>query len=269
MNVEMAMLHALEAPPLLAAAASTCSSCNLIARCLCSQLNANELRRFEQLLTRNHRVPRNAALYRTEEASDKLYVVRYGTFKTVGIDSLGERYVNGFKMAGDLMGLDVIATGSHRFSAFALEDSEVCEISRAKLDDAMACLPTLLQNFHRIMSSEIVDGLVDAATRANMRADRRFATFLLALSARYAALGYSPKAFHLRMSRGDIGSYLGITVESLSRMIAKFKQSGWTSISRRTVEISDLAALEAFSRGENEHLFSARRIEYDTIWSEP
>ncbi|MES2152847.1 MAG: cyclic nucleotide-binding domain-containing protein [Pseudomonadota bacterium] len=236
-----------DAPP-----APSCNACNVRKSCLADSLDADQTSRFEQLITVRRRVVRQEVLVSVDEPGASLFAVRVGQFKTVGMDQLGQLRVTGFHMPGDLIGLDALANGRHRFSAVALEDSEVCEIPFARLNQAMAELPDLMKNFHRRMSADIAGAVDGGMVLANLRADRRFAVFLLHLSKRYAALGYSPHEYQLRMSRMDIGSYLGINVESLSRMIANFRKKGWVDVSLRKVEIFQMPAIAHFSRGGDE-----------------
>jgi CRP/FNR family transcriptional regulator len=152
-------------------------------------------------------------------------------------------------MAGELLGMDAISGDRYRCDAVALEDSEVCEIPFANLQELFGQLPTLLRHFHRIMSSEITREQNVMLLLGNMRAEQRFAVFLVNKSARYAARGYSPTSFQLRMSREDIGNYLGLTIESISRLLSRFKKMGLLTIAKREVTLLDLARLKAMAAG--------------------
>ena len=128
-------------------------------------------------------------------------------------------------------------------------DSEVCEIPFSQLKELFGNMPTLLHQFLRLMSNEILQE-EDAMLRlGNMRAEQRFAAFLVDLGSRYAARGYSFRRFELRMSREDIANYLGLSIESISRLLSKFKQQDWLRVHSRELELLDLASLDALATG--------------------
>lgn len=229
------------------AATSACMDCKGRKACLAGGLDGDELVDFEQLITLRRRVARREVLVRVNEPATKLYAVHFGQFKATAIDHRGQHYVAGFHMSGDLIGVDAFAGGRHRLGAVALEDSEVCEIPIEHLSKALTLHPALASVFLSRMSANIFRAIEGGQFLASLRSDRRFARFLCQLSERHGAMGYSPYVFHLRMARADIGSYLGISVENLSRMIAKFRQHGLVNMNLRRVEILDLNALVEFS----------------------
>ena len=195
---------------------------------------------------RDHRpapqVARDERLYRMGDPFSNLYAVRFGHFKTYQVNAAGEQQITGFQMAGELLGMDAISGDRHHCDAVALEDSEVCEIPFARLEELFGQMPTLLHHFHRIMSQEITREQNVMLLLGNMRAEQRFAVFLVNLSARYAARGYSSTSFQLRMSREDIGNYLGLTIESISRLLSRFKKQGLLEVGKREVNCSTCAA---------------------------
>jgi CRP/FNR family transcriptional regulator len=152
-------------------------------------------------------------------------------------------------MAGELLGMDAISGDRHQCDAVALEDSEVCEIPFADLENLFGHVPALLRHFHRIMSQEITREQNVMLLLGNMRADQRFAVFLINLSARYATRGYSSTSFQLRMSREDIGNYLGLTIESVSRLLSRFKKQGLLAVDKREVTLLQPALLKAMAAG--------------------
>lgn len=222
---------------------SGCGMCSAKKTCLSRLFMDADVRCFEDLLVGQRRVARHVSLFQTHDYLSKLYAVRFGQFKLMKPDGMGGYSVSQFYMTGDLMGLDAIATGSHAFTLTALEDSEVCEISYASMMKIMAAEPLVLRRFLQSMSGALNDQAdhLSALSRPNL--DERFATFLLQLGARYKRLGYSSTSFRLGMTRGDIGSYLGTTMESVSRLIARFNADQSVSISGRLVEIHDRAYL--------------------------
>jgi CRP/FNR family transcriptional regulator, anaerobic regulatory protein len=152
-------------------------------------------------------------------------------------------------MAGELLGMDAISAEKHHCDAIALEDSEVCDIPFHRLEELFGQVPTLLHHFHRIMSQEIMREQNVMLLLGNMRAEQRFAAFLVNLSSRYAARGYSATDFQLRMSREDIGNYLGLTIESISRLLSRFKKLGWLKVDKREVQLLDPLKLKAIAAG--------------------
>ena len=145
--------------------------------------------------------------------------------------------------------MDAISTDRHHCDAVALEDSEVCEIPFARLEELFGTIPTLLHHFHRMMSQEITREQNVMLLLGNMRAEQRFAAFLVNLSSRYAARGYSSTNFQLRMSREEIGNYLGLTIESISRLLSRFKKQSLLRVSNREIEILEPVSLKAIAAG--------------------
>ncbi len=226
-----------------------CSVCSLKPLCLPNGLGEAELGQLDKLVVRRRRIERDEDLYRMGENFRNLYVVRFGHFKTYQLNSHGEQQIAGLQMSGDLLGMDAISSGSYSCGAVALEDSEVCEIPYVKLEEMLEQMPQLMRQFHRLMSQEIAREQHMMLFLGNMRAEQRFAVFLLGLSARYAARGYAAGRFQLRMSREDIGNYLSLTIESISRLMTAFRKKGWIDVANREVEILDFDSLKALSLG--------------------
>jgi CRP/FNR family transcriptional regulator len=178
-----------------------------------------------------------------------LYAIRIGHFKTQCVSIGGAQQITGFQMPGELLGMDAISTGHHHCDAVALEDSEVCEIPFARLEELFAEIPALLRHFHRLMSQEITREQNVMMLLGNMRAEQRLAVFFINLASRYAARGYSSRSFQLRMMREEIGNYLGLTIESISRLLSKYKKAGYVRVSNREIEILDHASLKAIAAG--------------------
>jgi CRP/FNR family transcriptional regulator len=226
-----------------------CQQCSMHQLCLPMGLEAADIDRLDKIIGRRRRIARDERLYGMGEPFGSLYAVRFGHFKTYQVNAAGEAQITGFQMAGELLGMDAIGAGRHQCDAVALEDSEVCEIPFADLEDLFGKVPALLRHFHRIMSREITREQNVMLLLGNMRAEQRFAVFLVNLSARYAARGYSPTSFQLRMSREDIGNYLGLTIESISRLLSRFKKMGLVHVDRREVTLLEPARLKAMAAG--------------------
>ena len=228
---------------------ASCANCSMHQLCLPMGLDDGELNRLDQIIGLRRRIARDERLYQMDEPFRNLYAIRFGHFKTYQVNAGGEQQITGFQMAGELLGMDAISGDRHHCDAVALEDSEVCEIPFTRLEDLFGQVPTLLRHFHRIMSLEITREQNVMLLLGNMRAEQRFAVFLTNLSSRYAARGYSPTSFQLRMSREDIGNYLGLTIESISRLLSRFKKQGWLKVDKREVTLLDPAMLKAMAAG--------------------
>lgn len=237
-------------PPLnLGALKASCAGCSMHQLCLPMGLDDADINRLDQIIGRRRRILRNENLYRTADTFSNLYAIRFGHLKTYQITLDGEEKITGFQMAGELLGMDAISTERHHCDAVALEDSEVCEIPFSRLEELFSHIPALLHHFHRIMSQEITREQNAMLLLGNMRAEQRFAAFLVNLSSRYAVRGYSATSFQLRMSREDIGSYLGLTIESISRLLSRFKKQGLLKVDKREVQILDPVVLKALAAG--------------------
>ncbi|MES2025216.1 MAG: fumarate/nitrate reduction transcriptional regulator Fnr [Pseudomonadota bacterium] len=228
---------------------ASCSTCSMHQLCLPMGLGENDMERLDQIIGRRRKVSRDEYLYRMGDPFVNLYAVRVGHFKTCQINAGGEQQITGFQMTGELLGMDAISTDLHHCDAIALEDSEVCEIPFPRLEELFSTMPTLLRHFHRMMSQEITREQSVMLLLGNMRAEQRFAAFLLNLASRYTARGYSSTNFQLRMSREDIGNYLGLTIESISRLLSKFKKEGLLKVSNREIELLAPTILKEMAAG--------------------
>jgi CRP/FNR family transcriptional regulator len=212
-------------------------------------LGESDISRLDEIIGRRRKIPKDGLLYRIDDTFTNLYAIRLGHFKTFQLTPNGEQQITGFQMAGELLGMDAISTDRHHCDAVALEDSEVCEIPFARLEELFGTIPTLLHHFHRMMSQEITREQNVMLLLGNMRAEQRFAAFLVNLSARYAARGYSSTNFQLRMSREEIGNYLGLTIESISRLLSRFKKQNLLRVSNREIEVLEPVNLKAIAAG--------------------
>jgi CRP/FNR family transcriptional regulator len=223
---------------------SSCSTCHVRSLCLPAGAAPESLQNFDELVWASRRLGQGETLYTEGSRFRFLFAIRSGTFKSVVLSPAGAEQVTGFHFAGDLLGLDGLASGFHASGATALEDSEICVIPHARLTARTEGGFDLQQAVARIMSREIVreHGLV--MLLATMSAEARLAAFLLNLSRRLKVRGYSGSEFHLRMSRIEIASYLGVKVETVSRTFTTFEQRCWIRVNRKHVHLVDFAALQ-------------------------
>ena len=228
-----------------------CSSCNLRELCLPVGMNAKELDQLDGMVTNRRTVPRGDHLFRNGERFEALYAVRTGFFKTRVFSDHGRDQVTGFQMAGELLGLDGIGTERHSCDAVALEDSQVCVIHYDQLEELSREFNELQRQFHKIMSREIVREHGVMLLLGSMRAEVRLAAFLLNLTQRLQARGFSPSSLVLRMTREEIGTYLGLKLETVSRCFSKFQEDGVLQVNQRQIRVLDQAALEKLVNGTN------------------
>jgi CRP/FNR family transcriptional regulator, anaerobic regulatory protein len=222
-----------------------CSSCNLRELCLPVGLSQPQLNQLDGMVATRRSLKRGEALFHTGEPFKAVYAVRTGFFKTCVSSEDGRDQVTGFQMAGELLGLDGISTDHHACDAVALEDSQVCVIPYAQLEDMSREFSDLQHQFHKIMSREIVRDHGVMLLLGSMRAEERLAAFLLNLTQRLHARGFSSTALVLRMTREEIGSYLGLKLETVSRAFSKFQEDGVLEVKQRDIRILDEAALKA------------------------
>ena len=221
-----------------------CSTCHLRDLCLPCGMTGNDVARLDDLEFARRRVKAGETLYQEGDKFQYIYAVRSGTFKSTLNLKDGREQVTGFQMAGELLGLDGLASGSHASSAVALEDAEICAIPYAHLSDVAATSPDLQHVISRLMSREIVREHSLMLMLGSMNAEERLAAFLLNLSSRLKARGFSASEFHLRMSRAEIGSYLGMKLETVSRTFSAFVGQGLLTVDKKHIRIVDVRVLQ-------------------------
>jgi CRP/FNR family transcriptional regulator len=224
---------------------TACSNCNLRELCLPFGLTLDELERLDDLVSTRRRIKRGDHLYRAGEAFDAIYAIRSGFFKTDVLLEDGRDQVTGFQMAGELLGLDGISTEHHTCNAIALEDSEICAIPFSRLESLSREIHNLQHHFHKVMSREIVRDHGVMMLLGTMRAEERLAAFLLNLSQRFTARGFSHAEFYLRMTREEIGSYLGLKLETVSRAFSRFQEEGHIAVQQKHIRILNVNGLKA------------------------
>lgn len=222
---------------------SSCSKCNLRELCLPGGLSRSELDQLDDLIRTRRTYRKGEHVYRAGDPFDSLFAVRSGFFKTTLLCEDGRDQVTGFHMGGELMGLDGISTDKHPCDAVALEDSELCVIPFSRLEELSRETPSLQRHLHKIMSKEIVSDQSVMMLLGTMRAEERIAAFLLNLSKRMTARGYSPLEFYLRMTREEIGSYLGLKLETVSRVFSRFQNEGLIAVQQKHIRILDIPKL--------------------------
>lgn len=208
-------------------------------------LEAEELERLEEMVASRRRIKKGEAVFRSGERFSNLYAVRTGFFKTCVTSEDGRDQVTGFQMAGEIMGLDGIVNNHHTCDAIALEDAEICTLPFEQIEKLSLEVRSLQRHVHQIMSREIVRENGVMLLLGSMRAEERLAAFLLNLTQRMQVRGFSSSELVLRMTREEIGSHLGLKLETISRTFSKFVAEGLIEVHQRHVRILDTKALQA------------------------
>jgi CRP/FNR family transcriptional regulator len=222
----------------------SCAGCNLRELCLPAELCADDLERVENIVYARRRVKRGEALFNAGTPFNAIYAIRSGFFKASVLDGDGREQVTGFFMGGELIGLDGLGAGAYNGTAVALEDSEVCVLPYARIEEMAREVPALQRHLHTVLAREIVRDQGVMLLLGSMRAEERLATFLLNLSRRFVRRGYSASDFHLRMTRDELGSYLGLKLETVSRLFSQFQADRLIEVQQKHVRILDVAGLE-------------------------
>ena len=230
---------------------TTCASCNLRELCLPGGVCIDDLERAQSIVYARRRVRRGESIFTAGDEFKSIFAIRSGFFKTSIVDDEGREQVTGFFMAGELLGLDGIGSGRHNGTAIALEDSEVCVMPYTLIEEMARELPSLQRHLHAVLAREIVRDHGVMMLLGSMRAEERLAAFLTNLSKRFLRRGFSPSEFHLRMTREEIGSYLGLKLETVSRLFSQFQKDGLIEVEQKHVRIKDAERLG--------HILAARK----------
>jgi len=228
-----------------------CQNCSISELCLPFSLNEEELNSLDNIIDRKKPIHKGEKLFQSGDQMKSLYAVRSGTFKTYKIDERGEQQITGFHLAGDLLGFDALASSSHPSFASALETSMVCEIPYNTLDELSNRMPPLKKQMLRMMSIEICSDQEMLMLLNHRNAEQRLATFISTLSSRFKQRGFSPSEFRLTMTRSDIGNYIGLTVETISRLLNRFNKNELIDVNGKLITIKDVDGLNDIAQLKN------------------
>lgn len=226
-----------------------CKDCSLATLCLPLSLDMQDLDALDNIVKRSRPMKKGDFLFRQGDTFASVYAVRSGSLKTFSVTDCGQEQITGFHLPSEFVGLSGMDTELCPVSAIALETTSICEIPFDRLDELSASLPQLRRQLMRIMSREIRDDQQMMMLLSKKTADERIATFLVNLSARFRARGYSPQQFRLAMSRNEIGNYLGLAVETVSRVFTRFQQSGLLEAEGKEVNLINLIEICALAGG--------------------
>lgn len=228
-----------------------CQDCSISALCLPFSLNLQELDKLDSIIERKKPIQKSQVIFKSGDLLRALYAIRSGSIKSFTLDETGQEQITAFHLPGDLVGFDAIINQQHASFAQALETSMVCEIPFDVLDQLSGEMPKLRQQIMRLMSHEIQNDHRMILLLSKMSAEERLAAFIYNLSQRYSARGFSAKEFGLTMTRGDIANYLGLTVETISRLLGRFKKSNILSVQGKFITIHDLEQLKQLADIKN------------------
>ena len=218
--------------------------------CLTDDLDFKEIERMEEMVPTRRRIRRGEAIYRAGDPFEAFYAIRLGFLKSSVLSSDGREQVTMFYMSGDIIGFDGLANNVYASDVVALEDTEVCVLSYKRLHEVSSAAPKLAEHFERLLSREIIRQNGVLLLLGSMHAEQRIAAFLLNLSQRFEQRGYSRSEFVLRMTRAEIGSYLGLKLETVSRVLSRFTTDNVIIVNQKHVQILDFEALRSIVSGQ-------------------
>jgi CRP/FNR family transcriptional regulator len=221
--------------------------------CIPLSLRPEELSKLDQVIKRGSPFQATQAVFKSADKFNSIYVVRSGSIKSFCIDHDGREQVTGFYLAGELFGWDGLAEGYYQNTAIALETTSVCEIPYSQLELLNATIPSIHKHTMRMIGKEINADQKLIALLAGNSAHQRLASLLLSISSRLSQQKLSSTHFRLPMSRGEISSYLGLTVETVSRGFSYFKRKGYMIVNQKEIELIDIPALKQLISNPEEY----------------
>lgn len=222
----------------------TCDTCRLNRICIPLALNSKDLEQLEKIVQHTRPMQKNELLYRENTHFQSIYAVRSGTMKAFRTTNDGREQVTGFYFPGEILGMDGISEDRHASSARALETAAICAIPFNALEKLSSVMPNLQRHLFQLMSREITEDQLLITLLSKNSADERLATLLLSISRRNARRHLSATQFRLPMSRVDIGNYLGLTVETISRVFSRMQKAGILRVDNKEIEITNHEALQ-------------------------
>ncbi|MCC6068087.1 fumarate/nitrate reduction transcriptional regulator Fnr [Ferrovum sp. PN-J185] len=218
---------------------SVCGCCTIRERCLPAGLSDEEVLVIDQYMEHRLPVKKGELLYSQGDPLEALFAISTGSFKTLILHEDGRSQITGFQLSGEIMGLDAISNERHVSDAIALEDSTVCKIPYDSFEELESEMSRLQHNFNKTLSSEIVKDHNLMLLLGSMRAEEKMAAFLINLSQRFHARQQSASELVLRMTREDMGNYLGLKLETVSRILSRFADEGLISVQGRHITLID------------------------------
>lgn len=227
-----------------------CKNCSLATLCLPMGLAPKDVEKLDEIVKRNRPLHRGDHLFREGDSFHCLYIVKTGSVKTYAPSEDGGEQVLGFHLPGELIGLDAIEKEQHHCSAKVLETSAVCEIPFSMFTELSSSIPSLQHQMYRLLSREIGNDEEMLTLLGKKNAEERLAAFLISLSERFKRRGFSASDFYLSMSRHEIGNYLGLAVETISRLFTRFQDEGLMNVERKHIQLLDIDRLRSITQGD-------------------
>ncbi len=231
----------------------SCNDCSLNPICLPVAVKAQELDELDSIIKRGRPLRKGEHLFRASDPFKSIYAVRSGTVKTYSVTEDGEEQVTGFYLPGEILGIDGIGSNVHTNSAKSLETAAVCEIPFDQMEKIASTIPSLQHHFFKLMSREIQADQQLIMLLSKKSAEERIGSLLLSISARHAKRGLSATSFRLPMSRNDIGNFLGLAVETVSRVFTRLQKQGIIAVEGKEVEILNNEGLCHLANGVSEN----------------
>lgn len=225
----------------------SCSTCRLAELCIPIALKIEDINKLENIVHRGRPIQKGDHIYREDEEFKSIYAVRLGSVKTYLMTNDGREQVTGFYMAGEVFGMDGVANGIHATSAVALDTSAICAIPFERLEELGTLIPSLQRHMFKLLGHEITEDQKLITLLSKNSADERLAALFLSLSQRCRAIGLSADNIILPMSRSDIANYLGLTVETVSRVLSRMQKKEVIHIDNKELRIIDMDALRAIT----------------------
>jgi len=227
----------------------SCGNCRLNSICLPISLHIDDVEKLNQIIQRGKPLQKGDYLYRAGDAFDSVYAIRSGAVKALTISDRGEEQVTGFYLPGEVVGMDGIANNCYTNSVIALETASVCEIPFNRMEELSIKIPSLQRHFFQLMSREITQDQQIITLLSKSSAEERIAALLLSISSRNSRRQLSAAAFRLPMSRTDIGNYLGLTIETVSRIFSRLQQQSVIEVDKKEIHITNMDGLFNIANG--------------------
>ncbi len=228
--------------------AVSCQNCSINQLCLPFSLNDKEIKKLDDIIQRKRPLHKSDKLFKAGDKFNALYAVRSGSFKSYSLSASGEEQIVGFHLPGDIIGFDAINNQSHPTYAVALETAMICEIPFNVVDELSTDLPKLKQQIMRLMSNDIIVDREMMFLLNKKTAEQKLAAFIYSLSQRFKERGFSESEFRLTMTRAEIGNYLGLTVETISRLLGRFQKQNLIQVEAKFIKIINLNELAELAK---------------------
>lgn len=229
----------------------SCEACVLHPMCEPALIGIAEIERLSSAVLARRPMTKDAVLFRAGESMRSVFVSQTGGFKTVSMSEAGDEQVIGFYFPGELIGLEGLRDGRFRTDAVALEPAQVCEVPLLALERIVAQRPDFLRQMMKALGDGMARHQDHLELLGRKQAQGRLAMFLHGLSERQRRLGRDPYRLHLPMSRSDMGSYLSLVIETVSRGLSRLNDEGVITVKGRHLQVLDAARLVELAHGED------------------